>query len=242
MKKLCFAWVCLVLSCLSAAPVKPKMDPGHMDLFVTPYYESQGPVVTVGKYSAGLSSPDGPKFVTTITEMKRHWDELGFPEMYVAAIRLYDLGYRKESVYWFYSAQYRGRLFGMLLDAAKQGGIGDPGFELSHANEAFFSLIGPYINSYAFSDLADLTRTVKLVQQEGLEGRALVNLRQVYPRVSFQPESEWPKLNQELAGNMNKLLAMWKDHADEIRQQRIDQGVEAQFSKLPDKKFKYPKK
>ena len=73
-----------------------------------------------------------------------------FPELYVAAIRLYDLGYRKEAIYWFYSAQYRGRQFGVLLDQTKMGSIGSPGFELLHAQNAFYQLVGPYINGYAF--------------------------------------------------------------------------------------------
>ena len=75
--------------------------------------------------------------------MKQDWDRLTFPELYVAAIRLYDLGYRKEAVYWFYSAQYRGRQFGVLLDQTKMGSIGSPGFELLHAQNAFYQLVGP---------------------------------------------------------------------------------------------------
>lgn len=59
--------------------------------------------------------------------MKKDWDRLTFPELYVGAIRLYDLGYRKEAVYWFYSAQYRGRQFGVLLDQTKMGTIGSLG-------------------------------------------------------------------------------------------------------------------
>src|SRR5207244_10164755 len=80
-----------------------------------------------------------------------------------AAIRLYDLGYRKESVYWFYSAQYLGRQFGVLLDQTKMGSIGSPGFELLHAQNAFYQLVGPYINGYAFGDMDGLVKIVERV-------------------------------------------------------------------------------
>src|SRR6266498_4601889 len=99
--------------------------------------------------------------------MKKDWDQLTFPELYVAAIRLYDFGYRKEAVYWFYSAQYRGRQFGVLLDQSKMGSIGSAGFELLQAQNAFFQLVGPYINGYAFGDTDGLVKVVERVQKEG---------------------------------------------------------------------------
>src|ERR1043166_10227307 len=96
-------------------------DPAHVEVYVTPYYNSKGPVIDVGRFSGGLAAKSEPEFVATISKMKQSWDTLNFPEMYVAAIRLYDLGFRKESIYWFYSAQYRGRLFATLIDQEKMG-------------------------------------------------------------------------------------------------------------------------
>jgi hypothetical protein len=43
----------------------------------------------------------------------------------------------KIQIYWFYSAQYRGRLFASLIDRDKMGSMGDPGFELFQAQNAF---------------------------------------------------------------------------------------------------------
>ena len=124
-------------------------DPAHIDVYITPYYNSKGPTIEVGPFSSGLAAKNEPEFLATIAKMKKSWDTLNFPETYVAAIRLYDLGYRKESIYWFYSAQYRGRLFGSLIDPQKMGSMGAPGFELFQAQNAFQQLVGPYINGYA---------------------------------------------------------------------------------------------
>src|SRR6266403_1331318 len=115
---------------VSLAAAGLDYDASHIDVYVTPYYNSAGPAIKVGRFSSGLASTNENEFVSTIASMKKDWDRLGFPELYVAAIRLYDLGYRKEAVYWFYSAQYRGRQFGVLLNKEKMGSIGDTGFEL----------------------------------------------------------------------------------------------------------------
>src|SRR5437868_11045987 len=76
-------------------------DPARIEVYVTPYYNSKGPTINVGPFSKGLGANTEPEFVATIARMKQSWDTLSFPETYVAAIRLYDLGFRKEAIYWF---------------------------------------------------------------------------------------------------------------------------------------------
>src|SRR6266513_206809 len=122
MKELLLVLCAATVAWLSLEAAQPVSDASHIDVYVTPYYNSKGPSVSVGRFSSGLASAKGDEFLATITKMKRAWDQLTFPELYVAAIQLYDLGYRKEAVYWFYTAQYRGRQFGILLDQSKKGG------------------------------------------------------------------------------------------------------------------------
>src|SRR5437764_2548047 len=140
MKKLLLALCIMNLAWFSLDAIQPVSDPSHIHVYVTPYYNSKGPSVSVGRFSSGLASTKEDEFLVTITKMKKDWDQLTFPELYVAAIRLYDLGYRKEAVYWFYTAQYRGRQFGILLDQRKMGSTGSPGFELLPAQHAIFQL------------------------------------------------------------------------------------------------------
>jgi hypothetical protein len=138
-------------------------DPARIEVYVTPFYNSKGPVIDVGQFSNGLAAKSESEFVTTISKMKQSWDNLNFAETYVAAIRLYDLGFRRESIYWFYSAQYRGRLLATLIDQEKMGSMGDRGFELFHAQNAFQQLVGPYINGYAFGDIDQLIPIIERV-------------------------------------------------------------------------------
>ena len=234
MNKLSLAVVALHLASFALKAAQPEINPSHIDVYVTPYYNSKGPEVKVGRFSSGLASAKEDEFLATIAEMRKDWDRLTFPELYVAAIRLYDLGYRKEAVYWFYSAQYRGRQFGVLVDQTKMGTIGSPGFELLHAQNAFYQLVGPYLNGYAFGDTDGLVKVLEQVQKEG---RRIPDLEAAYPGVTFKSKSEWESANTNLANGMNQLISMLKEKKDEINRQRAERGMDEKFSKLPSKEL-----
>ena len=190
------------ISFAGLATAQTITDPAHIEVYVTPYYNSKGPTVEVGPFSSALAAKNEPEFVATIAKMKKSWDTLNFAETYVAAIRLYDLGYRKESIYWFYSAQYRGRLLAGLIDRDKMGSIGDSGFELFQAQNAFQQLVGPYINGYAFGDIDQLVPIIERVQKEG---KTVPDLTKIYPRVALKPRAEWDAGNKGLNDGMTKL-------------------------------------
>jgi hypothetical protein len=234
MNKLSLALVAINFISFALKAAQPEINPSHIDVYVTPYYDSKGPAVKVGRFSSGLASAKEDDFLTTITEMKKDWDRLPFPELYVGAIRLFELGYRKEAVYWFYSAQYRGRQFGLLLDQTKMGSIGSPGFELLHAQNAFYQLVGPYINGYAFGDTDGLVKIVERVQKEG---RRIPDLQVTYPGVIFKDNSEWQSANTNLADGMNQLISTLKDKKDEIKRQRGERGMDKKFSNLSSKEL-----
>jgi hypothetical protein len=220
------------VGCAGLASGQTIADPAHIEVYVTPYYNSKGPAADVGRFSSGLAAKSEPEFVATIAKMRQAWDTLNFPEVYVAAIRLYDLGFRKESIYWFYSAQYRGRLFATLIDREKMGSIGSPGFELFQGQNAFQQLVGPYINGYAFGDIDQLVPIIEKVQREG---KIVPDLTKIYPRVTFEPKSEWDAGNEGLNEGLTKLLMTLKNEKASIKQQRIERGMEVKFSKLPSK-------
>ena len=82
-------WALLVfVSCAGLVAAQTITDPAHIDVYVTPYYNSKGPAIEVGPYSSGLAAKNEPEFVATISKMKKSWDTLNFAETYVAAIRL----------------------------------------------------------------------------------------------------------------------------------------------------------
>jgi len=112
--------------------------------------------------------------------------------------------------------------------------IGSPGFELLQAQNAFFQLVGPYINGYAFGDTDGLVKVAERVQQEG---RKIPDLQTSYPNIAFRSKSEWESANTDLADGMSKLISTLKEMKDDIRRQRIQQGIEEKFSKLTNKEL-----
>jgi len=224
--------ILVVIGCAGVAAGQAINDPAHIEVYVTPYYNSKGPAVEVGPFSSGLAAKNESEFVATIAKMNQSWNTLNFPEVYVAAIRLYDLGFRKDSIYWFYSAQYRARLFATVIDQEKMGSIGSAGFELFHAQNAFQQLVGPYINGYAFGDIDQLIPIIEKVQSEG---KTVPDLTRIYPRVTFKPKSEWDAGNKGLNEGLTKLLITLKNEKASIKQQRKEHGMETKFGKLPSK-------
>jgi len=224
--------VVLIVICAGLVAGQTITDPAHIEVYITPYYNSNGPAIEVGRFSSGLAAKSESEFLATIAKMKQSWETLNFPELYVAAIRLYDLGFRKDSIYWFYSAQYRGRLFATLIDQNKMGSIGNAGFELFQAQNAFQQLVGPYINGYAFGDIDQLIPIIERVQREG---KVVPDLTKIYPRVTFRPKPEWDEGNKGLNEGLTKLLITLKNEKASIKQQRVERGMEAKFGKLPSK-------
>jgi hypothetical protein len=117
------------------------------------------------------------------------------------------------------------------------GRIGSPGFELLHAQNAFYQLVGPYINGYAFGDIDGLVKIVERVQKEG---RQIPDLQAACPGVTFKSKSQWGSDNTNLADGMNELISTVKEKKDDIKRHRIERGMEEKFSKLPSKELPTP--
>ena len=218
-------------ACHSAA-AQPAMDPARISAYVSPYYDSNGPSIRVGAFSSGLASSNPNDVLATTRQMRRQWQRLSFSQLYVGAIRLYDLGYRNEAVYWFYTAQYRARQVSGLLDPTKIGSVGDSGFELQAAGAAFMQTVGTWINAYAFGHPDRLIQVVRRVQKEG---RRIGDLQAIYPNVAFVDRRRWPAANAQLADGMDSLVAYLEGHKDQIARQRAANGTAARFSHLTSK-------
>jgi hypothetical protein len=195
---------------------KKKPEESPIPIFITPYYNSEGLQISVGEYSKKLAAADAKTILQVSKELKKARDKLRAEVMYVAAIRLYDLGQKDEAVYWFYTAQYRARVFSSILDPKKIGGLGAEAFELNHAYNAFLQLGGPYINRYAFRDLPKLEKTLATVVEEG---KSLPKFADVYPKVAFSPSDSWAEKSQEIADGLNALIDHIQKNAETINKQ-----------------------
>ena len=176
-------------------------------IYVEPFYRSAPtadgqPQVAVGKqYNALLASNKradilaardliaaNPKLVTPMTLM-------------VLAIRCYDVGLRDDAVFWFYVAKERYIVMSEVLDVKTQ--------LLAQADDAvrsFATLAGPFINGYAFCDLA---------KQQELHAKAVEWVENNPYEVMFMARA--PAVPGDRAANATRALANAKERAAKER-------------------------
>jgi hypothetical protein len=137
----------------AAEPVK------RIGVYVQPYYEAAHdptgrPRVAVYKSLDGrLSSNERADIVAARDAILANPKAVTPMTMMVLAIRLYDVGLRDDSVFWFYVAKDR---YGALIEVIDIAAAGLS--EVDAAVKSFASLAGPFINGYAFCDLANQQR------------------------------------------------------------------------------------
>ncbi len=142
------------------------------------------------------------------------------------AIRLYDLGGKDNSVYWFYEAQFRGQLFRKSLDPAHIGGIGDPSFELPAAYNAFQQLAGGYINGYAGCDIDNWINIVQMVKNDNSKPP---ELDKIFPNIVFVDRNQWQKINDDISGGLGSFITKLSENKEALKQQRAQNNLDAQF-------------
>jgi hypothetical protein len=69
-------------------------DRSAMPIYVTPFYDSKGLKVSVGDNSKKLASADARSILEVSKELNKDKDKLRAETMYIAAVRLYDLGHK----------------------------------------------------------------------------------------------------------------------------------------------------
>ncbi len=221
-----------MLSCIGfPAGLQAK---GPIPIYITPYYNSEGPQISVGKYSQALRDADAKTILEVCKELKKDRNKLRAEVMFVAAIRLYDLGQKDEAVYWFYTAQYQSRLF-MSIIQANRDGFADESVEANQPYIAFLALLGPFINPYAMRDTTKLEKTLKTVIEEG---KTLPKFGDLYPEAAFSASDSWAEKHREIRDGLDELIQMIKkkEGEAEIVQppliQRIKAGDTAGAEKL----------
>jgi len=198
-----------------------------MPIYITPYYNSSGPQVNVGSFSKRLAEAKVDTIKDVASDMKKQWDSLPIEAMYVAAIRHYDLGQKDEAAYWFYSAQFRARLFVAVLSDQNGKSIGGSAFEATAAYTAFQQLVGEYINGYIGGNIDQWIVTLETVRTEA--EKTIPRLAAIYPKVSFIPENSWPEKNKEIAAGISRLKDQIVKSADEIKATRKQNGIEGKY-------------
>lgn len=126
----------------------------HIAIYVQPYYEAARghggtPRVAVGRTFDNMLSSTKSEDITAARDLIRRDPKLVTPmTLMVLAIRLYDVGLRDDSVFWFYAAKDRYLTLDGVVDLIA-GGLE----QVVDAVTQFSALAGPFINGYAFCDI-----------------------------------------------------------------------------------------
>jgi hypothetical protein len=215
-----------ILATEVTAPPTPSFSP--LPIAVSPFYNGKNHEINVGSYSEQLNTSDFQELTTVAEEMATQKDALTPEQMFVLAIRLFDLGDNDNAVYWFYEAQFRAKLFQAALDPLQVTRVGDPAFELPAAYSAFTQLSGEYINGYAGCDIDNWIRIATMVKDDNPDPPELDKL---FPGVSFVDSGEWQSLNNQVADGLNGLIEYLSNNQESVKQQRESTNMDARFCK-----------
>ena len=195
------ATVLLSSTAFAAEPVR------HIGIFVQPFYESastaaERPRVAVGAQFNDLLSSNKREDILAVRDRILAAPQLVTPmTMMVLAIRLYDMGLRDDSVFWFYVAKDRYIVLSEVLDVKTP--------QLVLADEAvrnFATLAGPVINGYAFCDLA---------KQKAQHAKAVEWVEANPYEAMFRPDI--PALPGNRVANATRAIVNAKDRAAKER-------------------------
>lgn len=211
---------------LSSEVLGQTGDDKRIEVYVTPYYSSKGPVVRVGPLSERLESADREVLQGVAEEVEQSKEHVRPVVMYVLAIRMYDAGLKDEAVYWFYNAQFRARLFRAILAEKPKPQLGEPVFEICQAQGAFRQLAGVWINGYAFGDAKKYCETIERVR---IANAGLPDFEKAYPFAKFLDRSEWEAARKRVDDGLVKLIRYATDHEEEIRAKRKQNGIEGKY-------------
>ncbi len=221
-----FAVLLQLLCAFAGEPVK------HIAIYVQPYYEAgrtlnDPPRVAVGASLSGMLASTRREDILKARDAIVADPKLITPmSMMVLAIRLYDVGLRDDAVFWFYVAKDR---FVTLADV-----VDVPGSGLAQAEDAvrsFAALAGPYINSYAFCDVAN-QQALRLKAFDWVEKNPYGAI--FIDRVKAKPGDRAENLKASLRGiraNIDKERTYFQDpkNVESYYAKRKQNDVEAQF-------------
>jgi predicted permease len=210
----------------STKPVK------QIDIYVTPYYVSaktlgSHPIVAVATAFDTQLSSNNREDILAVRDAIQAQSKLITPmTLMVLAIRLYDVGLRDDAVFWFYVAKNRYLTMADVLDmkAASLATVDD-------AMGAFATLAGPFINTYAFCNLAkqrdEEVKSIAWIEQHPYEAIFMEKL----PALPGDRTQNLRKSIQSLKETMQKERQYFDDpkNLEDFNKTRKENHVAEQF-------------
>ena len=202
-------------------------DEFHIAVSIPPYYVHTEHRAEIGEYSEGLSAMDRNVLLKTVEKMDKDWRNLPASAMYVAALRLFEIGERDRALYWYQGARYRADLMLELLDSSSgMNRMGSEAYTLSRAHTAFFTALRPHSGGHG---LCDIRKYEEAIQRAVLQKDTLPNMSEIYPEVAFLPEEQWQSEAEKVKARFEARLKNTVDNYDRIVGHRKASGVHERY-------------
>lgn len=215
-----------VLTMIFTNSFAQDLDNGQIPFYAEPYYNYKPLKINIGKYSEQLMTSDTTQLLDLANKIKADIDNVTIETLYILAVRLYDLGKKDESFYWFHTSKTRARIFIEMLDPNKIGGIGSDAFELKQLFSTFNQIVGVYINGYGFNDVEKGASTMELVKTEVKQIKSYID---VYKNIKFLPETELEKIKTKKEMELEEGIVYFRKNKDEIKKKRIEAGIQDKY-------------
>ncbi|MDQ1086420.1 hypothetical protein [Siphonobacter sp. SORGH_AS_1065] len=202
------------------------LDNGQIPFYAEPYYNYKPLRINIGKYSEQLKTNDTTQLLDLANKIKADINNVSIETLYVLSLRLYDLGKKDESFYWFHTAKTRARIFVEALDPEKIRGIGSEAFELKHLFTAFNQIVGSYINAYGFNDVEKAASTMEIIKTE------IKNIKfytSVYKKTKFLSDTKLEEIKTKKEKDIEESINYFRANKDEIKKKRIEAGIQDKY-------------
>lgn len=230
MRILIILLVAILVGC-SAAPTQqpssaraPRNDTApvkYIGVYVLPYYQSadapggQPRVAVAQAFNAQLSSNKQGDILAVRDAIQARPQLITPMTLMVLAIRLYDVGLRDDAVFWFYVAKDRYFTLADVLNVKSPELL-----QVEDSVQNFAVLAGPFINSYAFCDIA---------KQQETSSRAIAWVEQHPYKILFM--EQLPAMPGDRNANLKKSLESIKARADKEKRSLADPETLERFKK-----------
>lgn len=201
-------------------------SPAAAPILVPHFYDSDGLQIYVGQYSEQLRTNDPQELTALAQEMKQQRDTLRPEQMFVLAIRLYDLGQKNSSVYWFYEGQFRAKLLLKTVDTADTANAKELSTGLLKSYDEFTVLEGKYINGYAGCDVDNWAKIAETVKDDN---PTPPDLHKLFPEAVLVERSQWQRINDEVGAGLGVLVDQLLKQKQAILQDRQAKNLDALY-------------
>ena len=199
---------------------------GHIPFYALPYYNYDPLSITIGKYKNDLLTNDTSELMQLADKIKSDINNTDIESLFFLSIRLYDLGKKDDAFYWFHTAKARAIVFMDMLDPKKTGSIGDKPFELKQFFISTTQIVGEYLNGYGFNDI---DKAIAMIEKVKSEIKNIQSYKQVYKDIHFVNDEKLITEKTEGEERLSKLIDYIKSHKDEIKKQRVENGIQDKY-------------